>query len=140
MSYAHHGIDMGDGSVIHFTDRDKAKSAADGEWPRIVRTSLTEFLDGGELLPVPHKPQKSLPIDQTCRLAIDALNQPQKYSLVFNNCEHFANYCKTGSAKSSQVMRALSMAVPVATPCWWGCLSRAGVIPNLFGLRTKLTF
>jgi hypothetical protein len=112
--YAHHGIDMGDGTVIHFTDRGKSQLSADEEWPRIVRTSLQEFLDGGELLPVAHKPEKSLPTLETCRLAQEALHRPRKYNLVFNNCEHFANYCKTGRAKSSQVWRALSMAAPVA--------------------------
>ncbi len=111
--YAHHGIDMGDGSVIHFTDRGKPVVAGDGFRPRIVQSPINEFLDGGELITVPHKSKTSLPTDETLRLAQEALEQPNKYNLVFNNCEHFANYCKTGSAKSSQVKRVVSMAIPL---------------------------
>jgi hypothetical protein len=113
MVYAHHGIDMGDGSVIHFTDRNKSKLPDDGQWPRIVRTSMGDFLDGGELIPVLHKPKKSLSVMETTRLAQQAMHEPRKYSLIFSNCEHFANYCKTGKAKSSQVKKALSLTAPV---------------------------
>jgi predicted ATPase len=32
-----------------------------------------------------------------------------KYNLVFNNCEHFAVWCKTGVSESSQVSSVLSL-------------------------------
>jgi hypothetical protein len=38
-----------------------------------------------------------------------------KYNLIFNNCEHFAVWCKTGISESSQVSSVLSLlaAVPI---------------------------
>lgn len=33
------------------------------------------------------------------------------YHLLFNNCEHFAVFCKTGKGKSSQVQKAAVAAV-----------------------------
>jgi len=58
--YAHHGIDCGDGSVIHYRKPSEI----------VERTSLETF---------------------------------QKYNLLFNNCEHFATWCKTGISKSQQI-------------------------------------
>lgn len=36
-----------------------------------------------------------------------------KYSLVFNNCEHFAIWCKTGARKSYQVERVIGGTSPL---------------------------
>jgi predicted ATPase len=36
-----------------------------------------------------------------------------KYNLVFNNCEHFAIWCKTGISESSQVSAVLSLLAAV---------------------------
>ena len=33
--------------------------------------------------------------------------QFQSYNLVTNNCEHFANWCKTGKHKSKQMYKAI---------------------------------
>jgi cell wall-associated NlpC family hydrolase len=37
-----------------------------------------------------------------------------KYNLVFNNCEHFAVWCKTGISESSQVSAVLSLLAAVS--------------------------
>lgn len=42
--YTHHGIDAGDGTVIHFSGEPKGNRDAD-----IKRSTLTEFLSGGTL-------------------------------------------------------------------------------------------
>jgi predicted ATPase len=36
-----------------------------------------------------------------------------KYNLVFNNCEHFAVWCKTGVSESSQISAVLSLLAAV---------------------------
>lgn len=44
-----------------------------------------------------------------------------KYNLIFNNCEHFAVWCKTGISESSQVNSVLSLLTAVQTgreACW----------------------
>ena len=35
-----------------------------------------------------------------------------KYNMISNNCEHFAMWCKTGSAKSTQVRTIASLLLP----------------------------
>jgi hypothetical protein len=90
----HHGIDLGDGTVIHFTgDRKDEKSA------KIIRTTLQEFLCGEALVIVNHK--DCLEPSEVVRRAIWRLGD-QGYGLIFNNCEHFANWCKIGERKSNQ--------------------------------------
>ena len=96
--YAHHGIDMGDGTVIHFVEKKMGTRA------QIKRTSIDDFLKGGKLLTVRHK--KALDPDETIRLAKTEMGKGD-YHLVWNNCEHFATYCKTGKKKSKQVWRSV---------------------------------
>ncbi len=95
--YAHHGVDMGDGSVIHFTEPKEDRP------PAIRRTAMDEFLRGGKLRTVKHR--KALAPDEICERALEALGG-DGYNLVTNNCEHFANWCVTGKKKSFQVLRA----------------------------------
>ena len=59
---------------------------------------------------VSHKKGRCLPVDETCHRAFDALDSSRDYHLIFNNCEHFASYCKTGRARSGQVRRAAALA------------------------------
>ena len=42
------------------------------------------------------------PAGVTLRRAMGRLGE-QNYNLLFNNCEHFAHWCKTGRHRSSQV-------------------------------------
>ena len=62
----------------------------------------------------------------------------QNYNLLFNNCEHFANWCKTGRHRSGQVedwlhtgslgALALGQLMPAALLTGLGMLLRRGVI------------
>ncbi|AFY35017.1 lecithin retinol acyltransferase family protein [Calothrix sp. PCC 7507] len=90
MTY-HHGIDCGDGTVIHY----------DGKTVR--RVSKYEFAEGKEILTEEYGKCDSPEVVVT--RAISKLGE-QKYCLVGNNCEHFAYYCKTGQHKSEQVNQA----------------------------------
>ena len=106
--YQHHGIDCGDGTVIHF---------AHGEGPKhnavVRRTSMTEFLAGGGLLVKVYPPKHtSLSGDEVVRRAESCLGK-RKYNLYRNNCEHFATWCKTGTSGSSQVKKVLAALVSV---------------------------
>lgn len=96
--YSHHGIDCGDGTVIHYTGTLwKRKKAS------ITRTSLEEFAGDKEVLIFEYKTQPEP--DEVIERAESRLNE-QGYDLVFNNCEHFATWCVTGKARSKQVERA----------------------------------
>ena len=94
----HHGIYEGDGLLIHYSGEVGRKINA-----AICRVGLAEFLSGaeGEVVPC----EVAATPDEVIERAQSRMGEA-KYHLVFNNCEHFAEWCKTGKAKSDQVLRA----------------------------------
>lgn len=100
--YTHHGIDAGDGTVIHFTgEPGTAKINAS-----IARSSVEEFLKGGELKTRRYGRRDDA--DTTMKRAEDRLGETG-YHLIINNCEHFATWCCTGRNASEQVRGAGSL-------------------------------
>ena len=94
--FNHHGIDLGDGTVAHYL-----------EGREILRSPLEEFSQGQPLQVINH-PEAS-PVGVTLRRAMGRLGE-QDYNLLFNNCEHFATWCKTGRHRSGQVDSMLERA------------------------------
>ncbi len=92
----HHGIDMGDGTVIHASG-EPGRLKLDAE---IRRDSMEEFLRGGRAERI--HAAEALPARQVTERAESALGG-RDYSLFFNNCEHFARWCQSGRALSEQV-------------------------------------
>ena len=90
--YQHHGIDCGDQSVIHYS---KA-----GDVATVSRTPYDSFSWGQPVYPVHH---------EVCFVAnvvvkrAESRRGEQRYDLFLNNCEHFANWCKTGRSESIQL-------------------------------------
>ena len=72
--------------------------------PAVILSDIDTFLNNGKLRLRAYK--KRLPHSQTVDIARAHLKK-KGYSLVFNNCEHFATYCVTGRKKSRQVRRLL---------------------------------
>ncbi|MBW4657872.1 MAG: lecithin retinol acyltransferase family protein [Drouetiella hepatica Uher 2000/2452] len=91
--YEHHGIDCGDGTVIHYYK-------GSGE-PIISRTTMETFAMGSPVYP--YKTSVSFIPDLVMERAESRLGERQ-YNLVTNNCEHFANWCKTGRNVSQQLL------------------------------------
>lgn len=89
--YEHHGIDCGDGTVIHFRKLDEAT---------IARTSIVEFAMGRQIF-VKDYPVCYIP-DIVVTRAESRLGE-QNYNLLTNNCEHFATWCKTGRSDCQQL-------------------------------------
>ena len=87
--FNHHGIDLGDGTVAHYL-----------EGREILRSPISEFSQG-EVVNVTEHADAS-PAGVTLRRAMSRLGE-QNYNLLFNNCEHFAIWCKTGRHRSVQV-------------------------------------
>jgi hypothetical protein len=102
VGYTHHGIDCGDGTVIHYDG---------GLWnhrhAQVTRTLFDDFADGNEIQTVEYR--RSLPPAMVVQRALDRLGE-NNYDLFENNCEHFARWCKTGTAKSEQVENTFSLA------------------------------
>ena len=89
--YEHHGIDCGDGTVIHYGKRGEAA---------ITRTTKATFARGKTIYV---KPQAtSFIADVVIERAESRLGE-QQYDLFFNNCEHFANWCKIGRSECLQL-------------------------------------
>ena len=97
--FLHHGIDLGDGSVAHYL-----------EGREILRSPLVEFSRGEPVCEVPYPAASCSPVGVTLRRAMGRLGE-QNYNLLFNNCEHFAHWCKTGRHRSAQVESWLPAAV-----------------------------
>jgi cell wall-associated NlpC family hydrolase len=98
--YTHHGIYMGNGKVVHFAGSIREKID-----PVVQETDLSRFLKGEILRRRDYK--QRLPASETIRIAREQLSDGS-YSMIWNNCEHFATYCATGKKKSRQVKRVLS--------------------------------
>jgi hypothetical protein len=89
--YEHHGIDCGDGTVIHYRKTDTAT---------VSRTSLAAFARGERVF-IKAVTTAYLP-DIVVARAESCLGE-QRYDLLTHNCEHFATWCKTGRWESEQL-------------------------------------
>ena len=96
--YSHHGIDLGNGQVIHYIGDKSSKIKA-----AVKIESMQKFAAGGRVYPGSSKTKYSR--DEIVRRAKSRLGE-RKYSLVGNNCEQFVSWCRTGKHKSQQVNRA----------------------------------
>jgi len=94
--FNHHGIDLGDGTVAHYL-----------EGREILRSSTDDFRQGQPLTVIAHA--DASPTRVTLQRAISRIGE-QDYNLLFNNCEHFATWCKTGRHRSGQIDSALERA------------------------------
>lgn len=94
--FDHHGIDLGDGTVAHYL-----------EGREILRSSREDFSQGQHLTVIQHVEASATGV--TVRRAMSRIGE-QNYNLLFNNCEHFATWCKTGRHRSSQIESALERA------------------------------
>lgn len=95
--YYHHGIDCGDGWVIHYSGDVKSKKNASVRFDR-----LQVFSEGASVKVVSY--QHSDSPELVLERAISRLGE-RDYGLHTNNCEHFATWCKTGRFRSAQVER-----------------------------------
>lgn len=97
--YWHHGIDCGDGLVIHYTGEPREyRNAA------VRKTPVEDFAKGGRIRVVRHR--NRLDPDIVVQRAESRLDETG-YHPVRNNCEHFARWCVTGTAESRQIRRAI---------------------------------
>ncbi|BAY12706.1 GUN4 domain-containing protein [Calothrix sp. NIES-2098] len=92
--YTHHGIDCGDGTVIHYSDR------------CIRRDSIQEFSQGKKIYKE-HYDDCDSP-DIVILRAESRLGECE-YKLFSNNCEHFASWCKTGFEEPKQMKPILGL-------------------------------
>jgi len=89
VGYTHHGIDIGDGTVVHLCKT--------GE---IRQVRFEEFCDGRVVWIREYDQVYSATL--VIARALEGVGNSQ-YCLISANCEHFATWCKTGVWNSAQV-------------------------------------
>jgi len=110
--YVHHGIYLGQGSVVHFSD--EGGLAAKGH-ARVIESPLEVFLCGGRLLRRRH--WRSYPREVVLERAYAVMRGEidwRSYHLFRNNCEHFATFCAAPSVRSVQVQQVAGAAAIVS--------------------------
>lgn len=115
--YKHYGVYIGNKQVIHFRppigDEEINTSKAD-----IIETTLDDFLDGDELFiesvrdNFKYKPFQPQEVIKRAKSKLGKFKG--RYKLLFNNCEHFAHWCKYGIPFSWQVRKAIKTTSKVA--------------------------
>ena len=104
--FKHYGVYAGKGRVIHYIGERGHFGGSIG----IRETSLEEFTKGKEFTVVKFKGANQYSGQETVQRARSRIRE-ESYNLLFNNCEHFALWCKTGESKSIQVEQAVTAAV-----------------------------
>ena len=99
--YAHHGIYVGAGAVVHY-------AALGCHWHRgpVEEVSLSRFAHGRSIWVRPAGPE-ALGGDEIVRRARSRLGE-NRYRLLSNNCEHFSEWCVHGCHRSLQAERFLA--------------------------------
>ncbi|WP_423192228.1 lecithin retinol acyltransferase family protein [Cupriavidus sp. H18C2] len=98
--YAHHGIYVGQGRVIHYAGFCQALHAGPVE-----ETSLEQFAQGHGVT-VRNQPCARYLGQEAVARARSRLGE-NRYHLLTNNCEHFCTWCLLGQARSEQVETCL---------------------------------
>ncbi|MFK8114858.1 MAG: lecithin retinol acyltransferase family protein [Rubripirellula sp.] len=102
--FQHHGIDLGDGTAVHFTDGNGgvAGPGSDSSDFQIQHTSIELISRQGRDRLHVIAYQDALPADQVVERALSQVGR-QGYHLLFDNCEHFACWCVIDRDESRQV-------------------------------------
>lgn len=87
--YTHHGIYAGDGTVIHY-------SQGYDDIPEIREVPFSEFAGISKVMLVPESESPlRFSADEAVRRARSRLGE-QNYNLIYNNCENFVRWCRSG--------------------------------------------
>ena len=119
--FAHHGIYLGGGRVIHYNAR-----VYRFERRPVEETDMGEFAEGRPVFVVNHADGVH-DVEEVLRRARSRLGE-DRYHLFDNNCEHLVEWCLHGVARSFQVESALTF--PERAGEWW--------LRSLFALACRL--
>lgn len=123
LGYWHHGIDCGDGAVIHYSGElfDQKRNAV------VQRTPMAEFARGGRIETVFYDDGDS---SDCVLMRAESRIGEANYQVLFNNCEHFARWCKTGRHESRQVKSLFRTAGLL-------CASAAGIVASAIVIHVR---
>ena len=99
--YKHYGVYVGNNTVVHFSGGRRHELSALRACIR--KTTFEEFSRDREVQ-IETKCTESFSRKETVMRALNAVGgEKGKYALPWNNCEHFANWCRYGKKSSAQV-------------------------------------
>lgn len=134
--FRHHGIDIGDGTVVHFTDGMGGAAGPGGGANRfsVERTTAESITRDGldSMHRVDHGDR--LPAEQTVARAIELVGT-RDYHLLFHNCEHVASWCACDRYESIQVSVACERMGSAGVKA---IASGAALAASRMGLRTMV--
>ena len=99
--YAHHGIHVGNGKVVHYAGLSRALLLRGP----VEEVSLAEFADG-RAVSIKARPLPRFAPAEIVARAKSRLGE-NRYRLTSNNCEHFCEWCLSGESRSEQVERVI---------------------------------
>jgi hypothetical protein len=99
--FAHHGIYVGEGKVIHY-----GALVYDLIRRPVEEVSIEQFAGGRPVYIVKQEPT-AFAVEEVLRRARSRLGE-DRYRLMSNNCEHFVEWCLYDVHRSFQVERALA--------------------------------
>ena len=100
--YEHHGIDDGEGCVVHYAGGKGHEGTSNSS--AVQRCKMQQFSDGAVVNIRTYQSaekQRVFPPEVVVQRAYSRVGE-NKYHLVFNNCEHFATWCKCNKHRSAQ--------------------------------------
>ena len=100
--YAHHGIYVGNGKVVHYAGLSRALLLRGP----VEEVSLDEFADG-RVVAVKSRPRPRFAPHEVVARARSRLGE-DRYRLTTNNCEHFCEWCLSDESRSEQVERIVN--------------------------------
>jgi hypothetical protein len=100
--YAHHGIYVGNGRVVHY-----AGLCNGWESGPVEEVSLEQFANGERVFASAHSSRSFSDAEIVAR-ARSRLGE-RMYDILQNNCEHFSQWCVTGRRRSWQVRKWMSL-------------------------------
>lgn len=100
--YAHHGIYVGHGRVVHY-----AGLGNGWESGPVEEVSLKQFANGERVFGLAH----TSPSFSNAEIVVRARSRlgENMYHILRNNCEHFCEWCVTGRKRSLQVRKWMSL-------------------------------
>lgn len=107
LGYDHHGLYIGNGEVIHYSGFSELFDKGS-----IEVTTLEDF-EQGSSSSVKNHLVSIYDANERVERAYSKLGE-DSYNLIFNNCEHFVNWCFNGFKTSSQVNNAVHAVTVVA--------------------------
>jgi hypothetical protein len=136
--YTHHGIDLGDGTVVHWTASDPGSNHLLGLIGSKVQAEIRRTPLAGFSQCQPMWVRQYSECDAVEAVVARALSRigNRGYHLADNNCEHFACWCKTGRHHSEQVKNVAAVVaggagVVTAAGAGIGVVSAAGPVAGL---------